>query len=72
MGTDDKTNLAKILSLEESLPDGIKPWFRNLNDGTNEGIYFSHQNARSVQFHPESSPGPNDSQSLIVDFIDSI
>lgn len=57
---------------EESLPDGIKPWFRNLNDGTNEGIYFSHQNARSVQFHPESSPGPNDSQSLIVDFIDSI
>jgi len=54
------------------LPDGIKPWFKNLNDGTNEGIYFVHQNARSVQFHPESSPGPNDSQALIVDFIDSI
>lgn len=57
---------------EKSLPSTIKPLFQNVNDGTNEGIYFTRKNARSVQFHPESSPGPNDSAYLFKEFIESL
>jgi len=57
---------------ETSLPSTIKPWFHNINDGTNEGIRYTRKNARSVQFHPESSPGPNDAQYLFQDFINSL
>ena len=57
---------------EASLPKNIKPWFTNVNDETNEGIYFTNKNARSVQFHPESSPWPNDANILFKEFIDSL
>lgn len=57
---------------EKTLPKTIKPWFTNINDGTNEGIYFTHKNAGSVQFHPESSPGPNDSTYLFEKFVESL
>ena len=41
----------------------------NLNDGTNEG--FRHREAPmfSVQYHPEASPGPHDSDYLFRDFL---
>ena len=57
---------------ESTLPSTIKPWFVNINDGSNEGIYFTRKNARSVQFHPESSPGPHDSKYLFKEFIESL
>ena len=57
---------------ESTLPRNVKPWFTNINDKTNEWIYFTKKNARSVQFHPESSPGPNDSQYLFEQFISSL
>jgi carbamoyl-phosphate synthase small subunit len=57
---------------ESSLPSTIKPWFQNLNDGTNEWIRYTRKNARSVQFHPESFPGPNDSVYLFENFIKSL
>jgi carbamoyl-phosphate synthase small subunit len=41
----------------------------NLNDDTIEGIRVKGRNAFSVQFHPESSPGPRDSRYLFDDFI---
>ena len=41
----------------------------NLNDKTIEGIKISDKNAFSVQFHPESSPGPHDSRYLFDYFI---
>ena len=44
----------------------------NLNDGTVEGIKIKNTNCFSVQYHPESSPGPNDSRYLFDDFIDLI
>ena len=42
----------------------------NLNDDTIEGIKIKNSNCFSVQYHPESSPGPNDSRYLFDNFID--
>jgi carbamoyl-phosphate synthase small subunit len=44
----------------------------NLNDDTIEGIRVKNKKAFSVQYHPESSPGPHDSRYLFDDFIDMI
>lgn len=44
----------------------------NLNDGTIEGLYADHREAFSVQYHPESSPGPHDSDYLFDRFIGMI
>lgn len=51
----------------KSLPDDWRPWFTNLNDGTNEGIIHKKLPFLSVQFHPEATPGPNDTE-WIFDF----
>lgn len=45
---------------------------RNLNDQTVEGIKMKNQPAFSVQYHPESNPGPHDSKYLFDDFINLI
>ncbi|MBN1804608.1 MAG: glutamine-hydrolyzing carbamoyl-phosphate synthase small subunit [Sedimentisphaerales bacterium] len=42
----------------------------NLNDNTVEGIRCIDKPAFSVQYHPEASPGPHDSNYLFDDFID--
>ena len=44
----------------------------NLNDDTVEGIKLLNKNCFSVQYHPESSPGPHDSRYLFDDFISNI
>lgn len=54
---------------EATLPKDWKPWFRNLNDQTNEGIRHESGLFRSVQFHPEASPGPVDTAYLFDDFL---
>ncbi|MBX3703531.1 MAG: glutamine-hydrolyzing carbamoyl-phosphate synthase small subunit [Steroidobacteraceae bacterium] len=52
-----------------SLPAGWQPWFVNVNDGSNEGIRSMADPYFSVQFHPEASPGPQDTAFLFDDFL---
>ncbi|KAL9271772.1 Carbamoyl phosphate synthase small chain, chloroplastic-like protein [Drosera capensis] len=53
-----------------SLPDGIEVTHINLNDGTCAGLAFPALNIMSLQYHPEASPGPHDSDSVFWDFVD--
>jgi carbamoyl-phosphate synthase small subunit len=55
-----------------TLPSGWKPWFINLNDGTNEGIRHRSGKFMSVQFHPEASPGPKDAEYLFDEFLEVV
>ena len=54
----------------DSLPDNVESTHINLNDNTSEGIKCKDIPAFSVQYHPESSPGPHDSRYLFKQFID--
>lgn len=44
----------------------------NLNDKTIEGIRLKDKKAFSVQYHPESSPGPYDSRYLFDEFVSNM
>lgn len=53
----------------KSLPKDWKVLFKNLNDDSIEGIYHNHKPFFSVQFHPEATPGPTDSEYLFDRFV---
>ncbi|KAI8983762.1 hypothetical protein BDB01DRAFT_850421 [Pilobolus umbonatus] len=55
-----------------SLQTGYKELFVNSNDGSNEGIIHTSLPIFSVQFHPESTPGPRDTEFLFDIFLDTI
>ncbi|KAK3032202.1 hypothetical protein RJ639_035914 [Escallonia herrerae] len=44
-----------------SLPDGVEVTHVNLNDGSCAGLAFPQMKLMSLQYHPEASPGPHDS-----------
>lgn len=52
--------------------DKVEITHMNLNDDSIEGIRVKGKKAFSVQYHPESSPGPHDSRYLFDDFITSM
>ena len=49
--------------------DHIEITHLNLNDKSIEGIRVKGKPAFSVQYHPESTPGPHDSRYLFDEFI---
>jgi carbamoyl-phosphate synthase small subunit len=53
----------------DSLPDGVTETHISLFDQTNEGIALKDKPVFSVQYHPEASPGPQDSHHLFERFV---
>jgi len=56
----------------EKLPPGFTPWFTNANDGSNEGMRHATLPFFSVQFHPEATPGPVDTDWIFDYFLERI
>lgn len=52
-----------------SLPEGVEVTHINLNDGTCAGLSYPALSVISIQYHPESSPGPHDSDPVFYDFV---
>ena len=55
--------------LADSLPKGVKITHLSLFDDTVEGLRLEGKPVFSVQYHPEASPGPHDSQYLFDEFV---
>ena len=51
------------------LPEDWREWFHNDNDGTNEGIIHISKPFFGAQFHPEASPGPDDTEFIFDMFV---
>jgi len=52
-----------------TLPEGVEQTHVSLFDGTNCGIAIKGKKAFAVQYHPEASPGPQDSFYLFEKFV---
>ncbi len=58
--------------IKESLPKNVEVTHKSLFDNSIEGIKLKNKPVFSVQYHPESNPGPQDSHYLFNDFINEI
>ncbi|MED6158775.1 hypothetical protein PIB30_035885 [Stylosanthes scabra] len=52
-----------------TLPEGVEVTHINLNDGSCAGLAFPAQRIMSLQYHPEASPGPHDSDYAFREFV---
>jgi len=75
-GWGDTAELVEITSMNhgfavdgDTLPDGVEQTHVSLFDGSNCGISVKGKRAFGVQYHPEASPGPQDSFYLFEKFV---
>jgi carbamoyl-phosphate synthase small subunit len=54
------------------VPKDFSPWFVNANDKSIEGIIHDRLPFMSVQFHPEATPGPMDTEWIFDYFLDKV
>lgn len=62
-------NHGYVVDTAHLAPEIAVPAFENVNDGTNEGLSYTGKQIFTVQFHPEASPGPQDSGYLFDRFM---
>ena len=55
---------------QDILPENVEETHVSLFDGSNCGIALKDKPVFSVQYHPEASPGPQDSHYLFTRFVD--
>ena len=58
--------------IKESLPKNVEITHKSLFDDCIEGIKLKNRPVFSVQYHPESNPGPQDSHYLFKQFINEV
>jgi carbamoyl-phosphate synthase small subunit len=58
--------------IKKSLPKNIEITHKSLFDNCIEGIKLKNESVFSVQYHPESNPGPQDSVYLFQEFINNM
>ncbi len=72
-GAVEITSMNHGFSVErDSLPANVRETHVSLFDGSNAGLELTDKPAFSVQYHPEASPGPQDSLYLFEKFVGSL
>ena len=54
----------------QTMPDGMRVTFTNVNDQTVEGLAINNLQIQCVQFHPEEGPGPEDAHYIFKKWVD--
>jgi carbamoyl-phosphate synthase small subunit len=62
-------NHGYAIDLETLKNTPLEPWFINPNDKTTEGVRHKSKPVFAVQWHPEASPGPYDTEMLFDKFL---
>jgi len=57
---------------EKDMVEGWEKYFVNANDGSNEGIRHKTLPFASVQYHPEAKAGPQDTEYLFEEYLDTV
>jgi carbamoyl-phosphate synthase small subunit len=61
-------NHGYAINMDSLKPTCLEPWFLNPNDKTTEGVRHKNKPVFAVQWHPEASPGPYDTELLFDKF----
>ena len=62
-------NHGYVVTAESVKPEVAQVSHINVNEGSVEGLRYANGNVYTVQFHPEASPGPKDTEYLFDRFV---